>query len=148
MLFPLTCLGQVAVNTVSPSISEKVYRTPEVDSKPEVKDGMYTLPLFVSQNFKMPDVHNKKVKIFVGFIVELDGTISNIRFIHQSVNPIDDKLPAPSAEQAEKERILLKTMEAESVRVITAFRKPWNPAVKDGKLVRCQFNYPINFNLE
>ncbi|NMH28882.1 energy transducer TonB [Flavobacterium silvaticum] len=136
--------------TVSPgNAEEKLYRTPEVDSKPEIQEGMYILPLYVSQNFKLPDVHNKKVKLFVGFVVETDGTISNVKFIHQSVTPLKEGTDAAQTpEQKKKETELLDTMKAESVRVISGFKKPWNPAIKNGKPVRCQYNYPINFNLE
>lgn len=127
-----------------------VYRSTEVDSKPEIKDGMYTLPLYVSQNFKLPDVHNKKLKLFVGFVVETDGSISEIRFIYLDVKPLDEsKITETQTEEQKKyESAQLETMKAEAVRVISGFKKKWIPAVKNGKQVRCQFNYPINFNLE
>ncbi len=42
----------------------------------------------------------------------------------------------------------IETMKAETVRVLKLFKKTWTPATKDGKTVRCLFNYPINFNIE
>ena len=137
-----------AQNVSSAPAEEKLYRTPEVDAKPEIQEGMYTLPLYVSQNFKLPEVHNKKVKLFVGFIVETDGTISNVKFIHMSVSPLKEVSDTLPPEQRQRESELLDTMKPEAVRVISGFKKPWNPAMKNGKPVRCQYNYPINFNLE
>ncbi len=150
ILFVNFSWAQQTVAAISGNEADKVYRTPEVDSKPEIKDGMYTLPLFVSENFKLPDVHNKKLKLFVGFIVETDGSISNVRFIHLSVSDlIEANVPKEiSEQQREFETAELDKMKDEAIRVISAFKKPWIPAVKNAKAVRCQYNYPINFNLE
>jgi len=127
----------------------RIYRTPEVDVKPEIAKGMYTLALFTSQNLKMPDVHNKKVKIFVGFVVETNGSISDVKFIYMSAKDIDDaKARSVSEDQKKYELAELDGMKAESVRVVSQFSETWKPALKDGKPVRCQFNYPINFTME
>ena len=42
----------------------------------------------------------------------------------------------------------IETMKGETVRVLKLFKKNWEPATKDGKPVRCLYNYPINFNIE
>lgn len=136
--------------TSEPAIAKPVFRTPEVDSKPEIKDGMYTLPLFVSQNIKLPAVRNKKLKVFVGFIVETNGQISDVRFIHLSVKDLIEANVPPSRSEAEKlaEQQALDGLKTEAVRVIQLFDREWIPATKDGKPVRCHYNYPININLE
>lgn len=136
--------------TAEPSIPRPVFRTPEVDSKPEIKDGMYTLPLFVSQNIKLPSVRNKKLKVFVSFIVETNGKISDVQFVYLSVKDlIAANAPENQSEETkmaeQKELDLLKT---EAVRVVQMFDREWIPATKDGKTVRCHYNYPININLE
>lgn len=125
-----------------------LYHSPEVDSKPELKNGMYTLSMFISKNFRMPEVKNKKVKLFVGFVVEPNGTITDIKFIYMTATPIDPNKPALSEAQKKFEADQLDTMKAESVRVLTQFSEVWKPAMKDGKAVRCQYNYPINFTME
>lgn len=126
----------------------RLYRTPEVDVKPELSNGMYTLPLFISQHFKMPDVHNKKVKLFVGFVVEPNGTMSEVKFIYMTAKSIDAGKEALTDDQKQYESAQLETMKAESIRVLSGFKEPWKPALKDGKAVRCQYNYPINFTME
>jgi len=133
---------------LSPPNDSRIYRTPEVDVKPEISNGMYTLALFTSQNLKMPDVNNKKVKIFVAFVVEIDGSISDIRFIHMSAKDVDEaKARSLTEKQKKHEAVQLETMKTESVRVLSQFKEKWKPALKDGKPVRCLFNYPINFSL-
>lgn len=132
----------------APDVS-RIYRTPEVDVKPEIKNGMYTLALFTSQNLKMPDVHNKKVKIFVGLTIETDGTVSDVKFIYMSAKDIDEAKSKKLTEEEKKyEMAQLEAMKTESVKVLSQFKETWKPAIKDGKPVRCLFNYPINFTME
>ncbi|MBD3582979.1 energy transducer TonB [Flavobacterium selenitireducens] len=154
LLFLLLSAPVIAQTSVEAGIGlplpddAKIYRTPEVDVRPELKNGMYTLALFTSQNLRMPDVRNKKVKIFVGFVVEIDGSISDVKFIYMSAKDIDEaKAKTVSEDQKKYELAQLETMKVESVRVLSQFKETWKPALKDGKPVRCLFNYPINFSL-
>lgn len=151
LLLSAPVLAQTSVNAgigLPQPDDSKIYRTPEVDVKPELRNGMYTLALFTSQNLKMPDVRNKKVKVFVGFVVEIDGSISDVKFIYMSAKDIDEaKAKLVTEEQKIYEIAQLETMKAESVRVLSQFKETWKPAIKDGKPVRCLFNYPINFSL-
>ena len=131
-------------------VSETVYRTTEVDAKPNLKDGMYTLTMFVSNNFKFPDIKNKKIKIFTSFIIEPDGTMQDEKAFYISAK---DFLPSETEsilteEQKLAETKMLDNMKAEAVRVLTLFTENWVPAQKGGKPVRCLYNYPISFNIE
>ncbi len=130
--------------------SEHVYRTTEVDAKPNLKDGMYTLTMFVSNNFKFPDIKNKKIKIFTSFIIEPDGTMQDEKAFYISAK---DFLPNETAstltgEQQLAEIKMLDDMKAEAVRVLSLFAENWVPAEKGGNPVRCLYNYPISFNIE
>lgn len=149
-LMVLSTLTVSRAQTSEPAIPQTVFRTPEVDSKPEIKDGMYTLPLFVSQNIKLPSVRNKKLKVFVSFIVETNGKISDVRFVYLSVKDlVAANVPENQTEEektAEQEQLNL--LKEEAVRVVKLFDREWIPATKDGKPVRCHYNYPININLE
>ena len=42
----------------------------------------------------------------------------------------------------------IESMKGEAVRVLKSFDKQWIPAKKDGEIVRCLYNYPINFTIE
>jgi len=47
--------------TATPTPVEKTYRSTEVDVKPQIKEGNYTLSMFISDNFKFPPaIKNKK----------------------------------------------------------------------------------------
>lgn len=100
-----------------------VYNSVSINVRPEFPGGINMFYKFISSNFKTPDeIVNQKisVKIFVSFIVEKDGTISEIKVI-------DDT-------QSELAR--------EVIRVIQAMPK-WNPGELNGNHVRCSYMIPI-----
>jgi|GEM_PF-1204785 len=129
--------------------NEKIFRTPEVDSKPQLKNNL-SLSAFISYNFKFPDLKNKKIKIFASFVVEPDGSMSDVRTFYISVK---DLVPAEQVKIATEEEKAYEAkqtdaLKAEAVRVLSAFNEKWTPAIEEGKPVRCLYNYPINFNIE
>jgi hypothetical protein len=150
--FSITALAQVTSSeTSSPTPSEKIYRSPDVDIKPQIKDGNYTLSMFISENFKFPPaIKNKKIIIFTSFIVETDGTMSEIKAFSINVKDLisSNVVKIATAEEKINETDQIETMKAEAVRVLRLFNKTWEPASKDAKPVRCLYNYPIHFNIE
>jgi protein TonB len=151
VVFSLTASAQIAsADSTVTIIEEKVFRSTDLDLKPQLKEGMYTLSMFISDNFKFPEaIKNKKITIFSSFIVEPDGTLTNIKAFHINVK---EYLPTVVKISTENEKInqldQIESMKAETVRVLKLFKKTWIPATKEGKVVRCLYNYPINFNIE
>ena len=151
VVFSLTASAQIAsADSTVTIIEEKVFRSTDLDLKPQLMEGMYTLSMFISDNFKFPEaIKNKKITIFSSFIVEPDGTLTNIKAFHINVK---EYLPTVVKISTENEKInqldQIESMKAETVRVLKLFKKTWIPATKEGKVVRCLYNYPINFNIE
>ncbi|MFD0778716.1 hypothetical protein ACFQZF_09695 [Flavobacterium myungsuense] len=119
--------------------------------KPQLNEGMYTLSMFISDNFKFPEaIKNKKITIFSSFIVEPDGTLTNIKAFHVNVKEYLPTTVVKTSTENEKINQLdqIESMKAETVRVLKLFKKTWIPATKEDKVVRCLYNYPINFNIE
>lgn len=152
LIFSLTASAQITSTDSTITINEeKIFRSTDVDLKPQLKEGMYTLSMFISDNFKFPEaIKNKKITIFSSFIVEPDGTLTNIKAFHVNVK---EYLPSTVVKiLTENEKIIqldqIQSMKAETVRVLKLFKKTWIPANKEGKAVRCLYNYPINFNIE
>ena len=140
-----------STETAVPMAADKTYRSTEVDVKPQVKDGNYTLSMFISENFKFPPaVKNKKVTIFSSFIIDEQGNMSEIKAFHVAVK---DYLPTAAVKISTQDEKIeqadqVEMMKAETVRVLKLFNKTWQPAQKGGQPVRCLYNYPINFNIE
>jgi len=96
------------------------------DSSPEYYKGEDALGEFVLENLEYPDLairQNLQGTVIMSFIVEPNGTISNII--------------------VEKEFNHLCTQEA--LRIIRQTK--WKPGKKDGKAIRYKTKYPIIFNL-
>jgi len=125
-LMAVFCLTTVnAQKTVVSEKDQKVYE--EVEEMPEFPGGMEALMKYLSTNIKYPkDAVKQKIegRVMVTFIVDTDGSISDVKTV-KTVYPSIDK---------------------ESVRVVKKMPK-WKPGKKDGRPVRVQYALPIVFRL-
>jgi TonB family protein len=102
---------------------------PDFVAPPTYPGGMAALSQFLSENIKYPQEAvkaNITGRVLVGFIVDVDGALSETRVEH-SVHPLLDR---------------------EALRVIRLMPS-WNPA-KDtttGKPVKVRYHLPVNFKL-
>ena len=104
---------------------DTVYQT--VEEMPEFPDGIEGLMDYVAQNVKYPESakeNNLQGRVIVKFVIEKDGSVSNVEVGRGWGNELDD----------------------EAVRVAKAMPK-WKPGKQDGKPVRVSFMLPINFKL-
>lgn len=152
LVFVAAAQAQAPVNDVaSAATTPKTYRSTEVDVKPQLKDGMYTLSMFISDNFQFAkDIKNKKITIFSSFIIEPDGRMTDVKAFYVSVKDYIDSnvVKIETEDQKLNEADQIESMKGETVRVLNLFKETWIPATKDGKPVRCLYNYPINFKIE
>ena len=96
-----------------------------VQDDPEFPGGIEALHKFLAENLRYPSWHPDVVgNVYVTFIVERDGTITNARVL----------------------RDLCDGCGEEALRVVNAMPK-WIPGKQRGKPVRVRFNLPINFSL-
>lgn len=97
----------------------------QVQKKAEFPGGDAALDKYIVSNFNISKEANKKAKsgtILVSFIVEKDGSITNVRIIST--------------------RRLGYGLEEEALRVFKQMPK-WKPAIQRGKPVRMSFSKPI-----
>ncbi|MEZ5195845.1 MAG: energy transducer TonB [Bacteroidales bacterium] len=100
----------------------------EVEKMPEYPGGDDARIKFLVENIKYPAEARKngvRGTVFVAFIVEKDGEISNVKALKGIGGGCDE----------------------EAVRVISMMPN-WKPGMQKGKPVRVQFNMPIKFNLD
>ncbi len=135
-----------------------------VDNMPTYPGGMGELMKFLRQNVKYPEIAAKtgiEARVIVTFVVEKDGSISNITVLKnlpkgsgKSVEDVvagyatmsdADKITAGEALKADKEEAK-KALETEAVRVISLMLK-WEPGTQNGKPVRVKYAVPISFKL-
>lgn len=105
---------------------EKTLLDPEIAA--EFPGGTENLMQYLSLNIRYPYsayVDNKTGKSIVGFIVQSDGSISDVWILESSWPDLDE----------------------EAMRVVKTMPK-WTPATTDGKPVASQLSIPINFRLQ
>ena len=99
-----------------------------VEQMPEFPGGEAELYHYISKNIRYPQEAKEKGiqgRVFIGFIVEKDGSISNVR----NLRGVDSEL------------------DAEAIRVIQSLPK-WKPGKHKGEFVRVSYQIPIFFKLE
>lgn len=98
-----------------------------VEQMPEYPGGTSAMLTFLKNNLHYPDYavqNNIEGRVIVNFIVEKDGSISNVSVI-RSVDPLLDK---------------------EACRVVKAMPR-WSPGKLDGQAVRVKDSVPVTFKL-
>lgn len=113
-----------SINLISES---KVHDFVSVEKQPAFPGGMDKFYEYLRDNLKYPaEAKANKIegKVFMSFIVEVDGKINNIR--------VDRKLGYGTDEEA--------------VRVVEESPN-WTPGILNGKPVRVKYNIPISFKL-
>ncbi|MEO5603004.1 MAG: M56 family metallopeptidase [Cyclobacteriaceae bacterium] len=97
-----------------------------VEEQPEFQGGFDEMLLFIQKNMRYPleALEKKMGTVFVSFIVEKDGSISEVKTI----------------------RGVSKEVDAEAERVIKLFPK-WIPGKQKGEAVRVRFVLPVKFKL-
>ncbi len=98
-----------------------------VEEQAEFPGGLDSMYAFIQKNLKYPELAKEKGiegRVFVSFIIEKDGSISNVKILRGIGGGCDEAVVE-----------MIKNM------------PKWKPAKQRGKPVRCQFNLPINFEL-
>ena len=99
----------------------------ELDEKPEFPGGIKVFLNYVGTNFRTPELElEQTVKVNVSFIVEIDGSMSNI----------------------EVENDPGFGLGKEAIRVLKSIKVKWQAGQKDGQKVRTYYNLPIAVELK
>ena len=108
----------------TPEDENTIYNTAGLDEQPQFPGGYDALQKFLNTNFTPPkDQTTLKGKIYTTFIVEKDGSLSDIKVL----------------------RDLGFGTKEEAIRVLNNSPK-WTPGKQNGKLVRVLFSAPILVN--
>jgi len=98
-----------------------VYNTAGIEVKPDFPGGMDKFYQFVSKNYQTPEEEGLKGKVYVTFVVEKDGSLTDIKVL----------------------RDIGYGTGKEAIRVLNKCPK-WSAGEQNGKKVRCTFSLPIN----
>lgn len=119
---PLTVapVGNGPVNQVVEE-DNKVYNTAGIEVKPDFPGGLEKFYKFVGNEFRVPEEEGLKGRIYVTFVVEKDGSLTDIKVL----------------------RDIGYGTGAEAIRVLKKCPK-WTPGEQNGKKVRVLYSLPIS----
>ena len=123
--------NEVIEEYVAPEVVEEEVVEQEifqiVEEMPSFPGGEAKLMEFVAKNIKYPQIAREtgiQGRVFVGFVVEPDGSISNVKLLRGLGGGCDE----------------------EAVRIVKSMPK-WKPGKQHGKLVRVSYTLPVLFRL-
>ena len=99
-----------------------------VEEMPSYPGGEAKLMEYVGKNIKYPQIAREtgiQGRVFVGFVVEPDGSVSNVKVLRGIGGGCDE----------------------EAMRVVKGMPK-WKPGKQRGKAVRVSYMLPVNFKLQ
>ena len=99
-----------------------------VEEMPAYPGGDQKLMEYVAKNIKYPQIAREtgiQGRVFVGFVVEPDGSVSNVKVLRGIGGGCDE----------------------EAMRVVKSMPK-WKPGKQRGKAVRVSYMLPVNFKLQ
>ena len=155
--------GAIIIDTKD-SGDDKVYETCE--QLPEYPGGQLSLLEFMMKNIRYPKAaqeYGVQGKVIVSFIVEKDGTLTEVKAAKIVGVKTGQELPEMSivaykpdqspeetkkAEEAKRYNEGIAALKAEAERAVKALPKRWNPGKDKGKPVRVSFHLPVTFRLQ
>lgn len=106
---------------------DKVYDFVSLEKAPEYSGGISKFYEYLAREIKYPDAakkNNTQGKVFASFIVEKNGTLTDIQIVRGLTKETDD----------------------EALRVLSKSPR-WNPGLIDGHPVRVKYNINVNFKI-
>lgn len=99
----------------------EVFADFRLDKKAEFPGGIKNFIKAVQRNYRVPDIQAKEYTVYVSFVVEIDGSISDIKVIRDPGNGLGQ----------------------EAVRTLKNIKTKWEPGIYKGKPVRMLHYLPI-----
>ncbi len=157
--------GVIDITTKNAEKDDKIYETCE--QMPEYPGGPEAMFTFIMNNIRYPKAaqeYGVQGKVTVSFVVEKDGTLSDVKAV-QAIDPKTKKtLPEVNVvaydknksteeneqarQEAEHEVAGVKALKAEAERTVKALPERWTPGKDKGKPVRTRFILPVTFRLK
>jgi len=120
IIFLMFLSTEIQAQEEETQINQNIYNTAGIQVQPEFPGGMGEFYKYIGQNYKTPNVKGLKGKIFLTFIIEKDGNLSDIKVIRDIGHGTGE----------------------EAIRVLKAC-PVWKPGEFNGEKVRVQYSLPI-----
>jgi protein TonB len=111
----------VSAQEVKNTSDNLLYDIKGLDVKPDFPGGRDEFYKFIAKNYRTPDVKKLNGKIYITFVIEKDGSLTDIKIL----------------------RDLGYGTGKEAIRVLELSPK-WLPGEQNGQKVRCTYSLPIS----
>lgn len=115
---------EISEETAGQEQDDYIYISSGLKQQPEFPGGIMAFNNAIIKEIKIPDIKDITVRVYVSFVVEKDGTISNIKAVRDPGYGLGD----------------------EAVRAIKTITTRWQPGMHQGKPVRTSYAVPIVIN--
>lgn len=125
-IFLTISLLLISCGTPRMSESNKIVERPDVEA--QFPGGAKGLKRHITKHIQYPEIsmeQGEQGKVYVGFTVEKDGSLSDIEVL----------------------RGASKALDQEAIRMVSEMPE-WTPAIYKGKYVRAKVRFPINYVLK
>ena len=149
-MMTMGAMAQTVDNDTTCYEPEQVYKA---GTLPKYKSGMGSVVQYLYNNMRYPKEAEKEMveaKVLTTFIVEKDGSLSNITPVKTTLQFFDAKKKAEKLGMTEEllKQHFGKLFQDEAIRVLTEMPKKWKPGKIAGKPVRTKFEMPVHFFME
>lgn len=117
-IFSLQIVSAQEVNNISDNL---IYDIQGLDVKPDFPGGRSEFLKFIAKNYRTPDVKKLNGKVYVTFVIEKDGSLTNIKVLKDIGYGTGQEV----------------------IRVLELSPR-WIPGEQNGKEVRCTYSIPIS----
>lgn len=119
--------GPTLSTTAPTTVGSEPVLSGTLDRLPEYPGGINKFYEYVGNNIEKPEIdeHLSMISVIMSFVIEKDGTMSNIKVLRSSD----------------------KNLEREAIRVLRSLKVKWAPGYKDGEKMRTLYTLPIKVAL-
>lgn len=153
ILLLLTMTSMVASAQVEDTTYVDVIKLAKMESAklPKYKSGMPSVVQYITNNLRYPKEAEKngvEAKVKIDFIVEKDGSLSNIVPSFTGVHFFDVNKMSQKTGISEQELIdhYGKLFQEEGIRILSTMPK-WKPGKLDDRTVRVKYTMPVTFTI-
>ena len=122
------------------------------EAEPTFPGGDDAMMLFLSRNIKYPRLasnYGLEGQTLLKFLVNTDGSISNVRVIDNKITK-EDRLPfrtLPEEEKRAMRKKVLALFAEEGIRVVESMPR-WKAGVRYGMQMKTEYELPINYKIQ
>jgi len=119
--------AETETSSIKSENTDKVYDFVSIEKQPEFPGGIAKFYKYLGSSIKYPKIaqeNNVQGKVFLSFVVEKDGSLTDVQITRGLGSGTDE----------------------EAMRVIKESPK-WNPGIQNGLAVRVKYNINVNFTL-